>query len=147
VGLTVLQCETAAYHAEDFARHAAEYGAGIRDAVEAGLRHSAIAYIRANRARLAFRDDVMPLLARHDALLTPTAPGPAPAGLGSTGDSWFCAPWSSAGVPAITLPSGVSPSGLPYAVQVVGAAGTETALLGVAAWCEDVLRFTSVPAL
>jgi aspartyl-tRNA(Asn)/glutamyl-tRNA(Gln) amidotransferase subunit A len=147
VGLVVLQVEAAAYHAPEFARHAREFGAGIRAAVEAGLARPAVEYVQANRARLAFRDAVMPLLERHDALLTPTAPSPAPAGLGSTGDAWFCAPWSSAGVPAITLPSGVAPSGLPHAVQLVGAAGRETPLLGVAAWCESVLRFSAAPRL
>ena len=147
VGLIVLQVEAAAYHAADFARHAGEYGPGIRTAIEAGLRRPAVEYVQANRARLAFREAVMPLLERHDALLSPTAPGPAPAGLGSTGDAWFCAPWSSAGVPAVTLPSGVAASGLPFAVQLVGAAGREAPLLGVAAWCEGVLRFSSAPGL
>ena len=147
VGRTVLEAEAAAYHAADFASHADEYGPGIRACVEAGLRYSAVAYVQANRARLEFRDAVMPLLERHDALLTPSAPGPAPAGLASTGDAWFCAPWSSAGVPAISLPSGVAPSGLPYAVQLVAAAGREPLLLGVAAWCEGVLCFSAVPAV
>jgi aspartyl-tRNA(Asn)/glutamyl-tRNA(Gln) amidotransferase subunit A len=147
VGLIVLQVEAAAYHAADFAKHADEFGPGIRSAVEAGLRRPAVEYVQANRARLEFRDAVMPLLEGHDALLSPTAPGPAPAGLGSTGDAWFCAPWSSAGVPALTLPSGVAPSGLPFAVQLVGAAGRETPLLGVAAWCEAIMRFSSAPSL
>jgi aspartyl-tRNA(Asn)/glutamyl-tRNA(Gln) amidotransferase subunit A len=147
VGLIVLQVEAAAYHAADFAAHAAEFGPGIRSAVETGLARPAVEYVQANRARLAFRDAVMPLLRRHDALLTPTAPGPAPAGLGSTGDAWFCAPWSSAGVPAITLPSGLAPSGLPFAVQLVGPAEGESALLGVAAWAERVLAFGSEPLL
>jgi aspartyl-tRNA(Asn)/glutamyl-tRNA(Gln) amidotransferase subunit A len=146
-GLIVLQVEAAAYHAADFAAHADEYGPGIRAAIEAGLGRPAVDYVRANRARLAFRDAVMPLLERHDALLTPTAPGPAPAGLASTGDAWFCAPWSSTGVPAITLPSGIAASGLPFAIQLVAAAGREAALLGVAAWCEDVLRVSSEPIL
>jgi Asp-tRNA(Asn)/Glu-tRNA(Gln) amidotransferase A subunit family amidase len=146
-GLIVLQVEAAAYHAADFAAHAGEYGPGIRAAVEAGLGRRAVEYVHANRARLAFRDAAMPLLGRHDALLSPTAPGPAPAGLASTGDAWFCAPWSSAGVPAITLPSGVAPSGLPFALQLVAAAGRESALLGVAAWCEAVLGFSSRPSL
>src|SRR5207245_8088621 len=56
-----------------------------------GLRLSATAYVSANRARLTFRGDVMSLLAAHDALLCPTAPAPAPAGLGSTGDGSLCA--------------------------------------------------------
>jgi amidase len=89
----------------------------------------------------------MPLLAAHDALLVPTAPAPAPAGLGSTGDGSLCAPWSYAGVPAVSLPSGLAPSGLPHALQLVTAADGEAGLLAVAQWSEDALRFTGAPAL
>ena len=82
----------------------------------------------------------MPLLAAHDALLSPTAPSTPPEGLAFTGDASLCAPWSSAGAPSISLPSGVSSaSRLPLAVQLVQAAGAEARLLGVAAWCERVL--------
>src|SRR5256886_12085507 len=88
-----------------------------------GLTISAVTYLGANRARLAFREEVMKVLAAHDALLTPTAPAPAPEGLASTGDASLCAPWSFAGVPAISLPSGLTPSGLPLAIQLVQAAG------------------------
>ena len=117
----------------------------MRSLIEAGLRVPATAFVSANRARLAFRDEVTPLLAAHDALLCPTAPAPAPAGLGSTGDGSLCSPWSNAGVPAITLPSGIASSGLPHAIQLVQAAGASSRLLGVAAWCERVLGFTRVP--
>jgi aspartyl-tRNA(Asn)/glutamyl-tRNA(Gln) amidotransferase subunit A len=144
-GLTVLEVEAAAYHAAAFARHADDYSREMRSLIETGLRHAATAYVNANRARLAFRDDVMPLLEAHDALLSPTAPSPAPAGLGSTGDGSFCAPWSNAGVPAISLPSGVAASGLPHAIQLVQAAGAEARLLGVAAWCEKALAFSQAP--
>jgi aspartyl-tRNA(Asn)/glutamyl-tRNA(Gln) amidotransferase subunit A len=144
-GLTVLEVEAAAYHAPAFARHADDYSREMRSLIETGLRHAATAYVNANRARLAFRDDVMPLLEAHDALLSPTAPSPAPAGLGSTGDGSFCAPWSNAGVPAISLPSGVAASGLPHAIQLVQAAGAEARLLGVAAWCEKALAFSQAP--
>ena len=145
-GLTVLEAEAAAYHEPSFLEHTADYSPEMRSLVEAGLRLSATAYVRANRARLAFREDVMPLLAAHDALLCPTAPAPAPAGLGSTGDGSLCAPWSNAGVPAITLPSGIASSGLPHAIQLVQAAGASGRLLSVAAWCERVLDFTQAPA-
>jgi Asp-tRNA(Asn)/Glu-tRNA(Gln) amidotransferase A subunit family amidase len=144
-GLTVLEAEAAAYHEPRFAEHAGQYGPEMRSLVEAGLRVSATAYVNANRARLAFRDEVMPLLAAHDALLCPTAPAPAPAGLGSTGDGSLCSPWSNTGVPAITLPSGMASSGLPHAIQLVQAAGGSSRLLGVAAWCERVLGFTRIP--
>jgi len=146
-GLTVLEAEAAAYHAPSFAKHADDYGSEMRSLIEAGLGHPAAAYIQANRARLAFREDVMPLLMAHDALLCPTAPAPAPAGLGSTGDGSLCAPWSNAGVPAISLPSGIAPSGLPHAIQLVQAAGASARLLGVAAWCERVLGFSQAPVV
>ena len=144
-GLTVLEAEAAAYHERWFVKHADDYGPEMRSLVEAGLRLPATAYVGANRARLAFREDVMPLLAAHDALLCPTAPAPAPAGLGSTGDGSLCAPWSNAGVPAITLPSGIAASGLPHAIQLVQAVGESRRLLAVAAWCERVLGFTQAP--
>jgi aspartyl-tRNA(Asn)/glutamyl-tRNA(Gln) amidotransferase subunit A len=144
-GLTVLEVEAAAYHEPWFVKHADQYGLEMRRLIEAGLGVSAIAYVTANRSRLAFRDDVTPLLSAHDALLSPTAPAPAPAGLGSTGDGSLCSPWSNAGVPAITLPSGIASSGLPHAIQLVQAAGASTRLLGVAAWCERVLGFTRAP--
>ena len=146
-GQVVLEAEAAAYHAPAFARHAADYGPEVRKLVETGLTVSAAAYIHANRARLAFREEVMPLLVAHDALLSPSAPAPAPAGLASTGDAWHCAPWSFAGVPAISLPSGLTTSRLPLAVQLVQAAGASARLLGVAGWCEGVLGPGATPVL
>src|SRR5436309_2945922 len=137
----------AAYHEPWFVKHADEYSPEMRSLIEAGRGVSATAYVGANRRRLSFRDDVMPLLAAHDALLAPTAPAPAPSGLGSTGDGSLCAPWSNAGVPAISLPSGIAASGLPHAIQLVQAAGASSRLLGVAAWCERVLGFTQAPGV
>jgi len=145
-GRSVLEVEAAAYHEELYRAHAAQYRPRTRELIAAGLSRPAVAYARAQRARLAFRRDVMPLLAAHDALLSPTAPAPAPEGLGATGDPWFCAPWSFAGVPAISLPIGVSPLGLPHAIQLVGAADEDAAILAVAAWCERVVDFGLSPS-
>jgi Asp-tRNA(Asn)/Glu-tRNA(Gln) amidotransferase A subunit family amidase len=144
-GLTVLQAEAAAYHEPQYAGHAGELGAEIRALVAAGFKLPSMAYARAQRARLAFRDAMHSVLMPFDALLSPTAPTPAPAGLGSTGDGSLCAPWSSAGMPAITLPTGVSSTGLPHALQLVHAVAGETRLLGTAAWCERVVGFAARP--
>jgi len=139
-GQRVLEVEAAAYHRETFAKHEKDYGTHIAEMIRVGLAHPAVDYVAANRARLAFRDAVMPLLAAHDALLSPTAPSTPPEGLAFTGDASLCAPWSSAGVPSISLPSGVSEtSRLPLALQLVQAAGADARLLGVAAWCERVV--------
>src|SRR6266853_368950 len=145
-GRSVLEVEAAAYHEELYRAHAAQYRPRTRELIASGLTRPAVAYARAQRARLAFRRDVMPLLAEHDALLSPTAPSPAPEGLGATGDPWFCAPWSFAGVPAVSLPIGVSSLGLPHAVQLVGAAGHDAKILAVAAWCERMVSFELSPS-
>ena len=145
-GRSVLEVEAAAYHEELYRAHAAQYRPRTRELIASGLTRPAVVYARAQRARLAFRRDVMPLLAEHDALLSPTAPSPAPEGLGATGDPWFCAPWSFAGVPAASLPIGVSSLGLPHAVQLVGAAGDDAKILAVAAWCERVVSFELSPS-
>lgn len=145
-GRVVVEVEAAAYHEDLYRAHAAHYRPRTRELIAGGLTRPAVAYARAQRARLAFRHDVMPRLAAHDALLSPTAPTPAPEGLGATGDPWFCAPWSFTGVPAISLPIGVSSLGLPHAIQLVGAADRDAEILAVAAWCERVIGFENAPS-
>ncbi len=75
---------------------------------------------------------------RLDAVLCPAAPGEAPP-LATTGDSVFNRVWSALGVPAIALPAGQGPSGLPLAVQLTGRRWQDPELLGVARWVTGVL--------
>jgi len=144
-GQVVLEVEAATYHQSMFAKYASDYGPGMAEMISRGLARPATEYVTANRARLAFREVMIPLLEAHDALLSPTAPGTAPAGLSWTGDASLCAPWSSVGVPSISLPTGVDAAGLPLALQLVQAPGGVGRLLGVAAWCEGVVSFTARP--
>ncbi|HET8577150.1 MAG TPA: amidase [Methylomirabilota bacterium] len=146
-GSLVLRAEAAAWHTPLFTKHAGEYPPRIREAIEAGRGIPAVDYLAAQESRRAFRRDMAPLTGAHDALLTPTVGAPAPKGLGSTGDPYFCAPWSFAGLPAIALPSGVDAGGLPLSIQLVGAAFAEARLLGAAAWCERVIGFDGAPSL
>jgi len=74
-----------------------------------------------------------------DAIATIPAAGEAPAGLANTGDAAFCSLWSLSGLPAITMPSGRGPRGLPLGLQVVGRYREDERALQVAAWCEAVL--------
>jgi len=112
-----------------------------------GLKRPGIEYVAANRTRARFREEVAPLLAQHDALLSPTAPAAAPAGLAWTGDASLCQPWSTIGAPSISLPSGVSGAGLPFALQLAQAPGADTRLLGAAVWCERTLGPAAPPPL
>ena len=51
----------------------------------------------------------------------------------------FAAPWNLAGWPAMAVPAGVHPSGLPLSIQLVGRPGSEATLLGLAAQLEALL--------
>jgi Asp-tRNA(Asn)/Glu-tRNA(Gln) amidotransferase A subunit family amidase len=146
-GNTVVRAEAAAWHRPLYERHAAEYPDKVKDAIEQGRRFSAMDYLAAQMARRRFRTDIEPIAARYDALLSPVAPGPAPKGLSSTGDPYFCAPWSFAGLPAIALPSGLADDRLPLGVQLTGGVWAEARLLGAAAWCERVLGWAEVPPI
>ena len=145
-GATVLRAEAAAAHAPLFPAHAAEYPPKIKELIELGHAISAPAYLAAQVARRRAREAVGAIAARYDAVLLPTIGAPAPRGLASTGDPSFCSPWSSLGMPAITLPTGVE-GGLPLAVQLVAAPWSEARLLAAAAWCERVIDFTAGPPL
>ena len=48
----------------------------------------------------------------------------------------FAAPWNLAGWPALVLPAGTHPSGMPQSVQLVGRPGSEAMLLSLAAQLE-----------
>ena len=143
-GQSVLAGEFATFQSALYREHAEEYRPRTRGLIEEGLAQHTLEYVRAQQARARFRADITPLLERGGALLTPTAAGTAPAGLDFTGDPWFCAPWSSIGAPALSLPNGVDADGLPHAIQLVGPTGGDSELLGLAGWCEGVLDPVSV---
>lgn len=73
-----------------------------------------------------------------DAWICPAAPGDAPDGLASTGSPIMNLPWTHAGLPAVTIPAGVSQRGLPLGCQLVGAFRQDEQLLE---WAGDVQNF------
>jgi amidase len=94
------------------------------------------AYVEALESAEAFRRHIDDIFAGVDALLTPSAAGEAPEGLGSTGDPRFNSIWTLAWTPCITLPVGTGPKGLPLGVQLVGGRFRDEALFDIAAWAE-----------
>lgn len=144
-GQLVMRVEAATFHAERFLRHLESYRPKIRGLIEGGLATSATEYVNAQQARRRFREEMAPIFRRFDALLMPVVPESAPKGLTSTGDPFFCAPWSFAGFPAIAVPSGVADDGLPLGIQLVAGAFAEDQLLAVARWCEAALPLMPAP--
>jgi Asp-tRNA(Asn)/Glu-tRNA(Gln) amidotransferase A subunit family amidase len=74
-----------------------------------------------------------------DVLVTPAAPGEAPAGLEWTGDPAFNFIWTSLHVPCVTVPAGHGPNGLPLGIQIVGRQGEDKAVLAWAQWVAAAL--------
>ena len=72
-----------------------------------------------------------------DFLLTPAAPGEAPEGYATTGNSIFNQVWTLFGVPCVTLPHGTGPRGLPLGVPLVGRHDADMVLLACAGWLEQ----------
>jgi Asp-tRNA(Asn)/Glu-tRNA(Gln) amidotransferase A subunit family amidase len=64
-----------------------------------------------------------------DVWVCPSAPGPAPKGITSTGSPLMNLPWTHAGMPAISLPAGHVANGLPLGLQCVGAFMADESLL------------------
>lgn len=110
----------------EFVREAARVGA---DEYESALRR---------RSEVVTELDAQ--LAELDAVITVPAADEAPFA-GDNGDPRFCTRWSLAGVPAVCLPAGLGPNGLPMGVQLVGSRRSDAALLRLAAGVEELLGF------
>lgn len=67
-----------------------------------------------------------------DFWLSPSAPGPAPKGIQATGSPIMNLPWTHAGLPTVSLPSGFAANGLPLGVQLVGTVDHDERLLATA---------------
>jgi amidase len=113
----------------------------LNAALDEGCEIGAEAYRAAVAQRGALIVEAMEWLAAFDAILTPPAPGPAPADLTQTGDPACCTLWSLLGFPALTIPIALADSGLPLGLQLATIAGSDERLLAVARWCEEQLPF------
>ncbi len=71
-----------------------------------------------------------------DVLISPAAGEEAPMGLSDTGSPIFNLPFQIAGLPAVSLPIGPGPGGLPIGLQLVGPRFGDARLLDIAATIE-----------
>jgi hypothetical protein len=138
--LTLMGVEAAITHGELVDRSPELVSAPMRELVKQGRTLPAIDYARTKvlQERMAHRFErwIRETMAL-DALLVAPASGEPPRGLDSTGDASFCAPWTFLGVPAVTVPVGFGPAGLPLGAQLVGAANGDAELLELAEWVEE----------
>jgi aspartyl-tRNA(Asn)/glutamyl-tRNA(Gln) amidotransferase subunit A len=109
-------------------------------------------YLKAQKVRNLILRDFTDAFAKVDAILTPTAPSAA-FGLGEKMDDpvtmylndVFTVPASLAGVPAMSVPAGLSAEGLPLGLQVIGRHFDEETVFAVSAAIERAAGFTALP--
>jgi len=135
----IMSSEAASVHQDNFRSRQGDYRRKLRGLVASGLLVPSSAYLRSQRIRGRFIEEVHRTLKGLDCLITPSAPTPALHGLESTGDAAFNSPWSLTGFPSITVPSALTEGGLPLGVQLINLPCQEEALLRVARWCEEAL--------
>jgi Asp-tRNA(Asn)/Glu-tRNA(Gln) amidotransferase A subunit family amidase len=114
-----------------------EYGPRARELLDLGVVTPAHAYLNAQRVRRDASRRLAAMFADAGVILLPVIPEPAPAH--TTGDSRLQIPWTLCGFPALSLPTGLSPAGLPLAIQFIADRHDESRLLAAAQWSEQVL--------
>ena len=141
--------EAAAAHRANYPARADQYGPYFRTIMAMGARTTPEQLDQARKAREAFAAQFVNVLESVDAMAGPSGGDPAwpvtrtlqTGPLADLHKAWgssapratdFTFPADLAGTPAICLPSGFSPDGLPYSIQFVGRRLTESTLCGIA---------------
>ena len=100
------------------------------------------AYDQARRTTRRARQALLDLLADGEVILTPSAPGAAPPGLGSTGEPTFNRLWTLLGTPCVNVPGLSDQTGLPLGVQIVARFGRDRFALSAAGFLERAIART-----
>jgi aspartyl-tRNA(Asn)/glutamyl-tRNA(Gln) amidotransferase subunit A len=132
--MVIMLTEAFAYHARDLRERPHLYGEVLREKLMAGAFFTGEEYVQAQRLRARLRAEMHQVLDQVDVLATPTAPGTAPA-FSTVLDPDFpfarsnMPPFNMAGLPALALPCGFAPSGLPISLQIAGRPFDEATVL------------------
>jgi aspartyl-tRNA(Asn)/glutamyl-tRNA(Gln) amidotransferase subunit A len=136
--------EAAVVHAKTLEHHGDDYTTNVRLRLETGRYILAEDYLRARRGRDVLMHEVDAALAGLDGLLLPALPIPAPiigvptVRIGGSDEQVrgitlrLTQLFNVTGHPAIVIPCGRTPTGLPIGLQIVGHRGGTSALLELA---------------
>lgn len=100
-----------------------------REVADKGAHITAETYLAARRELDRWRAETASIFGGNDLILAPVTPGEAPEGLDSTGDPRLQEIWTMLQFPAISVPWGRGPSGLPLGVQLIAPRFEDAGLL------------------
>ena len=130
---TVMQYEMARCLAREAAEHWDLVSPPTRAFIEAGRGCADAKAAQARYTLEGFRRDFARLLG-DEVIVTLSAPGEAPKGLESTGDTTFNRFWTALYVPCLHLPVGTGPQGLPLGVTLAARIGQEARVVSAGRW-------------
>jgi amidase len=149
--------ECARAHAAYYPARKAEYGPVLSSLIELGRHATRADYENLEQLRGGFRREFDTLLEGIDMLVAPcmpTLPPPLGAddGIGVSEDQvadflTFTAPFNYSGHPALVLPAGLTPTGLPRAFQLIGRRLDEPTLFRAGMSYEQALGWSGHPAV
>jgi amidase len=139
--MTILAHEAVKSFGSIESRHRIRLSPVLMELLDRGRAVTPDQYAKALARRDEYRRWLDRVFEQFEAIATIPAPGEAPEGLGSTGDAVFNSLWTQAAMPAVTIPTGRGPRGLPLGFQVVGRYREDEHALRIAAWCEATLGF------
>lgn len=141
LGLIVSRCEAATFH-RAFPNAGPLYTPEVFEQLDEASQVKAVDYLTAQRFRSEFSERMLKHLEGFDALLMPTSRVTAPK-VEESGQyimilSENCIPWSFIGFPALSVPCGLSPAGLPVGAQLVAAPFDDGVLMALASALESM---------
>ena len=149
----VLAVEAASFHKRWMIERPQDYGPQILMRLQNGLAVPGVSYLEAMRWRGPALSAHLAAMAGVDAVLAPVAPFPAPTlsesdvGNGPGAEAViqrltrFTRPSNYLGLPALAIPAGFTPRGLPVGMQLIGRSFDEATLLRIGAAFQRVTDF------
>ena len=140
----IIGAEAYEIHAQTLKTHSQDYGADVRSRLMLGACIQASQYLKAQRFRTLLCQEMLDILGRVDALITPTTLmtaskiGEPTVHIGgkevvvAAHIARATRPFNMTGLPAISVPCGFTPDGLPIGLQIVGRPFEETTVLRLA---------------
>ncbi len=130
--------EAAAFHGEWFRERPLDYGADVREMLEKGMSFSAVDYVKAQRLRHEIKRTLLKTLDKYHAIISPTTPTAAVKIAEAQNPETYqrltenTILYNLTGLPAVSIPIGLTDIGLPVGAQIAGRLFDENTVLRLA---------------
>jgi Asp-tRNA(Asn)/Glu-tRNA(Gln) amidotransferase A subunit family amidase len=144
---TVMAYEAAQAYVFECRRYPQQLSPQFRGLCEQGRAIPRAHYQQALAQVATAQADFARAFAGFDAWIGAAALGEAPRASEGTGDPVLSRPWTALQAPAVALPAGRGPRGLPLGIQLLAPKGGDDALLATAAWVDERLAPLALASL